>query len=204
MNRLGRGPVVLGLLVLGLLVVAVATRPWVSAVAPSPGAGTQAVVGTGSAITPTGALGLVVMATAGAMLLARRVVVTVLAVVALLAAGGALWSALRVVVDPVSAALPVVARSAGLTEASVPAAEVVAQATAWAVTGLVLAALAVLLAGAALLQGRHWETSGRYERDERAAAEAPAADPAGTPQRPDGVADDWDALTRGEDPTARG
>ncbi len=212
MSRLGRGPVVLALLVLGLLVVAIATRPWVTAIAPSPGAGTQSVVGEGSAVSPAGALGLVVMATAGAMLLARRVVVVVLAVVVLLAGAGAAWSALRVVLDPVSAALPVVARSAGLTEASVPVAEVEAQATGWAVTGVVLAVLVVLLAGLALVRGRSWGTSRRYERDDvqddprPSGAGAGAGAPAvaeGATSRPDAVADDWDALTRGDDPTAR-
>ena len=200
MSRLGKGPVVVGLLVLGLLVVAVATRPWVGADVDGgvlPGGGGRTVVATGTAVTPVSALGLVVMACAGAMLLARRVVVTVLAVLALLAAGGAAWSALRVLLDPVTAVLPTVAEGTGLTAESVDPSGVEAAATSWAVSALVLAVLAAALALVAVVRGRAWAsgrgTGRRYERPD----EAPP-----TATRADVVADDWDALTRGEDPTA--
>ena len=205
MSRLGKGPVVLGLLVLGLLVVAVATRPWVLAetglgtgAGPVRTIGRQEVVATGSQLGPASALGLVVMAAAGAMLLARRLVAVVLGAVALLAAGAAGWTALRVLLDPVASVLPVAAEGTALTADSLDPAQVEASVTGWAVAGLALAVLAALVALVAVVTGRTWGASRRYERE----ADAPASLPDQAQTR-DAVADDWDALSRGEDPTER-
>jgi hypothetical protein len=200
-SRLGKGPVVVGLLVLGLLVVAVATRPWVGAgvdggVLPGVQRGT-ALVATGSAVSPASALGLVVMACAGAMLLARRVVVTVLGALALLAALGAAWVALRVLLDPVTAVLPKVAEATGLTPESVDPSGVDASATSWAVAALVLALLTALVALVAVVRGRTWGATRRYERPDEVDAGSGGATTAA-----DAAADDWDALSRGEDPTS--
>ena len=205
MTRLGKGPVVLGLLVLGLLVVAVATRPWVlaetglGAGGPVRTIGREEVVATGAQLGPASALGLVVMAAAGALLLARRLVAVVLGAVAVLAAGAAGWTALRVLLDPVAAVLPVAAEGTGLTADSLDPGQVEASATGWAVAALVLSVLCLLVGLVAVVAGRGWGASRRYERDADGAA--PPPDEAAAR---DAVADDWDALSRGEDPTERG
>lgn len=191
MTRLGRGPVVIGLLVLGVVLLAASSRTWVSAQADlltgGAVAGRQVVVAVGSAVAPAaGALGLVVLAAAGLLLLARPVVRLVAGVLVVLAGLTAAGVSVRVLLDPTSAVLPAVAEASGLTPGSVTAADVATvSSTAWPWTAVVAGVLAALLGAAVLAAGRGWGTTRRFERDT-------------APTR----GDDWDALSRGDDPTA--
>ncbi len=191
MSRLSKGPVVIGLLVLGVVLLAASSRTWVGAQADlltgGAVAGRQAVVAAGSAVAPAaGALGLVVLAAAGLLLLARPVVRLVAGVLVVLAGLTAAGASLRVLLDPTSAVLPAVAEASGLTPGSVTAADVTTvSSTAWPWVAVVAGVLAALLGVAVLAAGRAWGTTRRFERDT-----APAR------------GDDWDALSRGDDPTA--
>lgn len=190
MTRLGKGPVVIGLLVLGVVLLAASSRTWVSAQADlltgGAVAGRQVVVAAGSAVAPAaGALGLVVLAAAGLLLLARPVVRLVAGALVVLAGVAAAAVGVRVLLDPTGAVLPAVAEASGLTPGSVSDLDVASVSlTGWPWASLVAAVLAALLGVVVLVAGRRWGTARRFER--------------AAPTR----GDDWDALSRGDDPTA--
>ncbi|GAB4068064.1 Trp biosynthesis-associated membrane protein [Angustibacter speluncae] len=191
MSRFGKGPVVVALVVLAVVLLAASSRTWVSAQADlltgGAVAGRQVVMASGSAVAPAaGALGLVVLAAAGLLLLARPVVRVVAGALVVLAGLAAAVVAAGVLLDPTAAVLPSVAEASGLTPGSVTADDVASvRLTGWPVVAVVAAVLAALVGVVVLAAGRRWGTARRFERD-------PA------PTR----GDDWDALSRGDDPTA--
>ncbi|MFJ8042750.1 TIGR02234 family membrane protein [Kitasatospora sp. NPDC096147] len=180
--------VMLGLTVLGaVLVLTAVSRVWAEGTAD----GQMAVSATGSAVSGLpGGLALVGLASAVAVFAVRGVGKQVVGVLLALAGLGAAVAAVLGATD--SAALhAAAAQKLALTSAS---AEQVSH-TAWP---WVAFAGGLLLAAAGLLtvrHGRSWPAMGaRYEAPARKAA--PRARAAGTP------ADLWQALDRGEDPTA--
>jgi hypothetical protein len=196
---LGKGPVVLGLAVLAGLVLVVASRTWVSArsdlLQGGAVAGSQVVAATGSALAPgAGALGLVVLAAAGALLLARPAVRLLTGLVLVLTGVAVVWFGAGVLRDPASAVVASVAEASGLTPGSVRADDLEqVRLTAWPVVMVAAGALVVAAGVVVVLRSGRWDSTRRFERPgEAAGAPAPVA----------GSADDWDALSRGEDPTA--
>lgn len=182
--------VAVGLCLVGAaLVLLAAGRPWVEAVLdPGPPSPPSPVSLRGSDVAPgTPALGLLGLAGVAALLATRRA--GRLAVGTLLALAGAGLVALAVGAagtDPAAAVARVVDDVAVTSAAGTPWPWVAA------LGGLMLA-----LAGAlAVVRGRSWAAlSGRYD--------APGTPAGSRPARPvDPDAADWDALDRGEDPTA--
>lgn len=191
-------------LAVGLLVAS--SRPWVVVALPDPLVGTERLAVPGGQAAPVvAALALVALACAGALTLARRIG-SVVAVVGLAVAGlaAAAMSSL-VLVDPERAARTAVAEATGLTPASVDPGAGGAEATGWPVLTVVLALLLVVVALAGVRGRRSWQSARRI--DPASATSRPPAHTegasvdSGTSPAP---ADDWDALTRGEDPTRDG
>ena len=173
--------VLLGAAGAGLALYAV-TRTWSEVVTARPGLSSLREIRTGADVEPwVLGLALVALAGAGALLatrgVARRLLGGLLALVGLGVAAGATAG---------RAGLAVGAAGAG--------------ATVWPVA-CVLGGLLILLGGlSAARWGHRWPAMGaRYERRRTGAAPAPDAD---VDQRVDTRAA-WDALDRGDDPTAR-
>lgn len=217
-----RRSVVLAVVLAGAgAVVLAAGRPWAGqAVSAVPGVSTVTVTGTQAAPATTAvalvtAAGAVTLAVAGRV--ARRVVAGLLALAGL----GLIGPVVAVLRDPAWAVSPSAVAATGQTAGS---AEGTAQVTAWPWLGLLGGALVLVGAVAALVGGRSWEASGRRFRaagsavgagwaapgsaGPEAAGRGSAGSAAGPGSVNDAVArrdhnlDAWDALSRGEDPTA--
>lgn len=191
-RRSRRGPLLL-LAALGAVVALGAGAPtWVSGRAAT-ATGTAAVLASGRDAAPVAtALALVSLAAVVASLLGRRVARLVAALVLVAGGAGVLAASTGPLREP-AAALSAPARAAsGTTQARVEGTVDVAP---WPVVSAVGGGL-VALAGVGLVVGARGRqaprAAGRYDRDARAGATAPAReDPAAA----------WDALSHGDDPT---
>jgi uncharacterized membrane protein (TIGR02234 family) len=162
------------------------------------GGATAIEVGGAIASPALAALSLAGLALAGALAIAGPVIRLVLGALAVVLGGCIVLAASVSLGDPVAAVSPAVADATGVAGAE-PTAELVASATAtaWpfvAIAGGVLIGLAGVVV---LVTGRAWATSRRYGggvrlTSEEARPEIPASDRA---------VDDWDGLSRGDDPT---
>ncbi|WP_194907925.1 Trp biosynthesis-associated membrane protein [Quadrisphaera sp. INWT6] len=189
-----RAVVVLLGIACGGLLLASTTQPWVVASLPAGPGGTGSdlpVAGsTATAVVP--ALGLVALAGAVALSTLKGVGRAVAAVLLVLVALGAAASVAALVADPVTAA-----RAAARAATGVPEVEG-ARVTTWPLLALLPTAGVVLVGVVALVSGRAWATSARFE--------APSAAPdvaAARPSRPAAPsrAGLWDDLSQGVDPT---
>lgn len=180
-----RSLVVLGVLLAGAGAVLASTQPFASAVI----TGTRApVVVTGSAAAPSLApLGIVALALGIALTIAGRIARVVLGVVLVLLGAGTVAAAFPNVVDDSVGTRGAITAVTGVTD--VAGLVVSRSGTAWPVVAVAAGVLAVLLGLVVLLRSRRWTTGGRRFR-----AEAPAV------QRTDPISE-WDALSRGSDPT---
>ncbi|MEJ5915704.1 Trp biosynthesis-associated membrane protein [Pseudokineococcus sp. 1T1Z-3] len=185
--RLTRARAVLGLLALGVLVLVSSALVWTRAVVAGPFAGAVEVTATGAGASPlVPALGLVVLAGAGAASTTRRVGTPVAAGGVAVAGVGVAVAAAGVLRDPLGATAAEVGDVLGVTGASVTAADATATGTGWPVVAVVLGVAVAVLGAAAALASRGWASGRRFE--------APAA----------AAGDDHGGLrARGEDPAAR-
>ncbi len=182
-------------------VLACTSQPWVQA-----SLGARAGV---SALTTLNVLGgqaaplvtstaLVALACAGALTVAGPRTRRLVLLLAAAASVGVVLGSVGVLEDPAASARPALAGAAALTPGSLGAEAIEAGATAWVWATAVLGALLVLLNGWALATCRSWPGARRFEQQPEPAPGDAARPPA--PARGD-TAQDWDALTRGEDPT---
>ncbi|QDB79167.1 hypothetical protein FE251_07110 [Georgenia wutianyii] len=189
---MSRGRVVLAVLVLGVLGFALSALTWGSTEVPTVLAQRTVTVSGGDASPVTTAASLAVLATGLALALGGRWVTRVCAG-ALVVLGGALGAAaIGFLRDPRPRLETAAAQVSGVRE-TLGTPEV----TAWPYLTI---ALGALVAAAAVLVVRI-PTVQAGRRFERTAGQ----DAAGDPERDERVRamDDWDALGRGEDPTAR-
>ena len=218
-GRLKYGTMLLAVLACGLALTA-STQTWYTLhlTAASGHAGTLTV--TGSQAAPAiAALSLAGVAFAGALALAGRILRYVLALLGLILAAGIIGSAISAMTDPVGTGITVVSKATGIAgDTSVRAIVAHADASPWPVLalagGIALAIAALCVAGT----GHLWPvTSRRYGATEDAGhprtghPEGDAADndnalsPADRRARArDAAIDDWDELSRGDDPTEDG
>ncbi|ADG74886.1 Trp biosynthesis associated, transmembrane protein, Oprn/Chp [Cellulomonas flavigena DSM 20109] len=189
--RARRGRWVLLLLVAAGLVALVSAPTWVTTEGTSTLDGTVRVVVTGAQAAPqTRAGALVLLAAAGAVALVGRVGRWVVAAVTAGAGALVVGGAAAVLLDPAGAATTPLAQATGVVTAQ-PVADVTAGPAAAVGVGL----LAVLLAVALLRAPGAWEQ--RSRRHERLTARGGVAPAAGPPDE----RSDWDALSRGDDPS---
>lgn len=158
----------------------------------------------GSVASPAlAALGLAGLALAAALAIAGPGIRIVLGVLELLLGGCVLLAAGISLGDPVAAVAPAVTDATGVS-GSGPTAELVAAATAtaWPSVAVAGGVLLVIAGIAVLVTGTRWPASSRRYRGARLAdADEPRS--AGDRERAasDRAIDDWDELSRGDDPT---
>jgi len=165
-----------------------------------------------SAVPVLAPLSLAVLALGAALSIVGLVLRYVFGALAFFIGSVLLWLTARVVFEhPVSAVASVVTESTGIAgEASVAKLIASISATAWPTVTLVVWAV-LIVAGVFVLATAHkWSRSGRrYRTDEGAKASSTpgSTERTGNGSRPHDAAgsraiDDWDDLSRGEDPTA--
>ena len=165
------------------------------------GGATSLEVGGAVASPALAALALAGLALAGALAIAGPVIRVVLGLLAVLLGGSVVLASWMPLGDPVAAVSPAVADATGVAGAE-PTAELVAATTASAwpfaaiAGGLLIAAAGVVV----LVTGRAWATSRRYGGGARLAADGTRTE---LPPS-DRAVDDWDGLSRGDDPTDDG
>ena len=167
--------------------------------------------GTGEAIAVPGsvaspalaALGLAGLALVAALAIAGPGIRLVLGVLEVVLGGCILLAAGVSLGNPVAAVAPAVTDATGVS-GSGPTAELVATAaaTAWPVAAIAGGVLLVLAGVAVLVTGTRWPASSRRYRGARLAdADGSAAHGASERAASDRAIDDWDELSRGDDPT---
>ena len=191
-TRLTRPLVVLIGLAASLALAGTTALEWIRATAPDLTGTVIDVSVTGQEAAPgVLALALVGAAASVASALSSRWLRWVTGSVLLAAGAGAAVLALGTSLDPEAASRGGVARATGVLGG-----EVHASAGNWPLLALVPAVLVAATGVAVLTVGGRWSSGSRYRS---AAVKAPTG-PAALPQEDPAAA--WDALTRGEDPTA--
>ncbi|PWJ51209.1 Tryptophan-associated transmembrane protein (Trp_oprn_chp) [Quadrisphaera granulorum] len=178
----------------------VSTQPWVLAALPvGPGGSASEVPVSGrEAVAAVPALGVVAVAGALALSVLRAVGRVAAAVLLVVAGAAAVAAVVALLLDPVPAAQAAARAATGVGDVEG------ARTTAWPLVALV-PVLGVLATGAiALVAGRSWGTSERFEAPGAAAGArgSSARRVAAAPPSPPTSAGLWDGLSRGEDPTA--
>ncbi|TFC15412.1 hypothetical protein E3O19_09935 [Cryobacterium algoritolerans] len=182
------------------------SQVWITADALQPGAAPKTLEVTGSTAAPgLTALALAGVALAGALTIAGPVIRVVLGLLEILLGFSVGLAAALALGDPARASAALVTAATGIAgKESVTDGVVASVSTPWPYLALV-AGFAMAAAGALILvTARRWPGTGsRYQAVRFEAADA-AAHSSGTSNDPSSDAvDDWDGLTRGEDPTAR-
>ncbi len=175
--------------------------------ADAPAQGGEAIDVAGSVASPAlAALALAGLALVAALALSGPAIRVVLGVLEVVLGGCLLLAAVLTLGSPVAAVAPAVTEATGVTGAQ-PTAELVASVapSAWPAAAIVGGVLLVVAGLAVLVTGTRWPTSSRRYRGARLAGADDAA-PADADERAasDRAIDDWDELSRGEDPTGGG
>jgi len=167
------------------------------------GAG-QAISVPGSVASPAlAALGFAGLALVAALAIAGPAIRLVLGVLEVVLGGCVLLAAWLSLADPVAAVSPAVTDATGVS-GSGPTAELVASATAtaWPAAAFIGGALLMVAGIAVLVTGARWPSSSRRYRAARLAdAEERASHADRGRAASDRAIDDWDGLSRGDDPT---
>lgn len=203
MNRLLSRPVVILAILVGVgLVVAAAGRPWVwQAVTGVPGAARATVSGS-RALPAATAVALVAAAGAVALALTGRVTRRIVAGLLVLAGLGMAALVVTVLQDPAQAVLPAVQTATGQV-GPVPGGTSglgTPRLTGWPWLALGGGLLVVVGGLAGLVAGTSWAGAGRRFEGHAVPSRGQVAQARARRER--GL-DDWDALSRGEDPTVR-
>ena len=195
----------------GALGVISSTQTWLTVVLQD-GAEHALEVPGSSAVPVLAPLSLAVLALGAALSIVGLALRYIFGALAVLIGGILAWLTARVVFEhPVSAVASVVTESTGIAgESSVAQLVASIDATAWPAVTLAVWIVLIAAGGFVLATSHAWSHTGRrYRTDEGAKPSAPAAS---EPSRGDGsrphdaagsrAIDDWDDLSRGEDPTA--
>ena len=221
-GRPTRAVTVLAALALAGALLAVAAPVWASATLTDPLTGRAApVTATGTGAAPlVGALALVAAAAAVAVSTARGALLRACAALLALAGAGALAAALAVVLDPAASLAAAAEQVSGTTTAHLGG----VSRSAWSLLALLPAAGLVACGAWALVAGRRWSATSRFDRAPAGRPDVVGAVPPGPLARerrvPDGPLDGaprgpgrsdeapgtaapalWDSLSLGTDPT---
>ncbi len=164
------------------------------------GASGQAIAVPGSIASPAlAALGLAGLALVAALAIAGPGIRVVLGVLEVLLGGSIVLASSLALGDPVAAVSPAVTDATGVA-GSEPTAALVAEVTPtfWPTAAVIAGAILILAGVLVLATGTRWPASSRRYRGARLEQDSPAerAQPAS-----DRAIDDWDELSRGDDPT---
>lgn len=196
MAKIGRGAAAGSTALTGAAVLLTTLPTWVHATTPT-ATGDLAVSAAGTAAAPVAvSVGLVVIAAGLALALAGRAVRVVALFVVIAGGVGAGTTVVGFLRAPQA-----VAASAAADVTAVRAINTPVTVTFWPYASLAALLLAVGVAAWLLLHLGHWQEVGRrYQPAERAPRSEPGpATPQGHARRQ--AMDDWDAISRGEDPT---
>jgi hypothetical protein len=164
----------------------------------------EAIAVPGSTASPAlAALGLAGLALVAALAIAGPAIRIVLGLLEVVLGGCVLLAAWLTLGDPVGAVSPAVTDATGVS-GSGPTAELVASAdpTAWPVAAIIGGVLLVAAGVVVLSTGTRWPASSRRYRAARLAdAEEAVSNAARGRAASDRAIDDWDELSRGDDPT---
>ncbi len=166
------------------------------------GAG-EAIAVPGSVASPAlAALALAGLALAAALAIAGPAMRVVLALLEVLLGGCLLLASFLTLGSPHAAVAPAVTDATGVTGAA-PTAELVSTVTAgaWPLVAIVGGAFLVLGGLVVLVTGSRWPSSSRRYRGARLSDGEALPGGAGEREASDRAIDDWDELSRGEDPT---
>jgi uncharacterized membrane protein (TIGR02234 family) len=177
------------------------TQVWASVRLAADGTAQQVLDVTGSIAAPgLTALALAGLALAGALTIAGVVIRIILGLLEVLLGVSVILSAGLVLFDPVGASAAAVTTATGIAGAeSTRAAVSGAELTFWPYLALVAGVLMVLIGLLVCITARRWP--GPTKRYETSRFE-PVTDATTGQTRPRDAVDDWDGLTRGDDPTA--
>jgi hypothetical protein len=154
--------------------------------------GRPPLVVTGQGVVPALApLGIVLVAAAAALTIAGRVARAVLGTVLVLLGAGVVLLTLPTALDPLSGTRGAIIAATGIGGDALLTGVRGATVSAWPLVAAVAGLLAALLGTVVLFRSSRWPAGGRRFRAEPGRV---SADPV----------DEWDALTRGTDPTAAG
>ncbi|GAA5197802.1 Trp biosynthesis-associated membrane protein [Microbacterium jejuense] len=157
-----------------------------------------------SAVPVLAPLSLAVLALGAALSIVGLVLRYLFGALAILIGGTLIWLTARVVFEhPVSAVASVVTESTGIAgEKSVAQLIATITASGWPAVTLVVWAVLIVAGVFVLATARAWAGTGRRYRTEDAAKSATPAGPRPHDAAGSHAIDDWDDLSRGEDPTA--
>lgn len=198
-RRMRPGQVITTVLVLAGALFGLTRAGWITAQAPGLAGGSAEHTVNGQTASPAVvALIAVVLAAAFAAAITRGWVRTVIAAIAALCAAGAGASIVPVLLDPAAAA-----RGGVATETGVAGQAITAQLTAWPLIALALAVLLTVACAALVVIARRTPARGsdRSDRYARSAGRGSGTQAAGNTVAQRSDAADWDALSRGEDPS---
>lgn len=187
-GRLGRGPAVAIVVLLGLALFATSLPSWATASVPTTTGSTGVSVTGADAAPGVSSAGLVVLVAGVVLALAGRLA-RVLAVIGIIAGGGlAAVSAARFLADP-----EVALGHAAAAVSGVPVVAGDVSTSVWPVLAIVVASVAVLAGATLPVLASSWQRVGR--RYEIGGTGSRSRTPRGQ------AMDDWDALSRGDDPS---
>ena len=204
MKRLKYGSIVVVLVATAIALVA-ASQPWFTLRVPSAAGGSNDLTVSGAIAAPAlSALGFAALALAAALAIAGPLIRIVLGILGVVLGGSIVLAASVALSDPVAAGASVVTHATGVAgDSSVHDLVASTTATVWPVLAIVAGALLALTCLAVIVTARAWPASSRryqavrLEDPDAAAAPEPAEQPAR-----DRAVDEWDELSRGDDPTA--
>ena len=189
-KRAGRGRAAAVLLLLAGATALSALPVWLTTTGTNALAGTVPVRVTGMQVAPgIVAAAVAILAAVSAVALVGRAGRWVVALVVLACGALVVGSAVSVLADPAAAAAPIVATQTGVGHLAGPV-----DVTAWPAIAVAVGVLDVLAAAWLIVASRRWaRPTRRYQAD--ASADAPG------PEKPADERADWDALSRGDDPS---
>jgi uncharacterized membrane protein (TIGR02234 family) len=189
-------PLILLVVLAAGLALLSATQQWFTLTISSGAGGSAELSVDGTVAAPAlSALAFAAIALAAALAIAGPVIRIVLGILGVLLGGSIILSASLAIADPAVAGAAAVTTSTGVSGTeSVRTLVTAVVSTPWPILALVAGALLVLVALAVLVTSRSWPASARkYQAVRTESSEVSAKDRA---------VDEWDELSRGDDPTA--
>ena len=195
---------ILGVLLASGIALLSWTQVWILADVATSGSAREHLEVTGSTASPAlTALALAGLALGGALTIAGPVIRVVLGLLAILLGVSVFLGAFLAVSDPAGASAAAVTAATGISgKESIDVAVIDPTVTAWPFVALAAAVLMALVGVAIVVTARRWPgPTTRYQAVRLEPARPTDADDAAEAAPRDAV-DDWDELSRGDDPTA--
>lgn len=195
---------VLGVLLASGLALLSWTQVWIFADVATSGSAVEHLEVTGSTASPAlTALALAGLALGGALTIAGPVIRVVLGLLEVLLGFSVFLGAVLAVTDPAGASAAAVTAATGIAgKESIDVAVVNPTVTAWPFVALTAAVIMALLGAAIVVTARRWPGPTTRYQSVRLEPEHHAGAPDAAGQAPRDAVDDWDELSRGDDPTA--